>query len=117
MTEAESLVQSIDEIGHGGRVSKSAVRGILGRVYLTMAGYPLNDRSKLEEARKVLKTVIEGKEYRHSLNPDYNQVFINYAQDKYDIGESIWEVNSGKPYGCISGNRDHRRSQRDSEQL
>ena len=92
MTEAESLVQSIDEIGHGGRVSKSAVRGILGRVYLTMAGYPLNDRSKLEEARKVLKTVIEGKEYRHSLNPDYNQVFINYAQDKYDIGESIWEV-------------------------
>jgi hypothetical protein len=28
----------------------------------------------------------------HSLNPSFSQVFINYAQDKYDIKESIWEV-------------------------
>ena len=38
----------------------------------------------------------------HALNPDYAQVFINYAQDKYDIKESILEVefwgNRGDAY-------------------
>jgi len=28
----------------------------------------------------------------HSLNPSYPQIFVNLAGDKYDIRESIWEV-------------------------
>lgn len=28
----------------------------------------------------------------HRLNPSYEEVFVNYAQDKYDSKESIWEV-------------------------
>src|SRR5690606_40790344 len=28
----------------------------------------------------------------HELNTDFRQVFINYAQDRYDIKESIFEV-------------------------
>ena len=28
----------------------------------------------------------------HSPNPDYKQIFINLAADKYDTKESIWEV-------------------------
>lgn len=92
METAESLVPSISTLGFGGRVSKSAVRGILARVCLYMAGYPLLDKSKYEAARMWAKKVIDDTEALHVLNLDYKQVFINYAQDKYDIKESIWEV-------------------------
>ena len=92
MEEAEPLVLGIRELGFGGRVSKSAVRGILARVYLHMAGYPVLDVSKYKDAKIWAKKVIDDTEAKHSLNPSYNQVFINYAEDVYDINESIWEV-------------------------
>lgn len=90
MKEAESLVPEIDQLGYGGRISKSAVQGMLSRVYLYWAGYPVRDISKYEDAKYwAEKVILSGK---HDLNPDYKQIFINYAQDKYDIKESIWEV-------------------------
>lgn len=90
MLIAEKLVPDIQDIGFGGRVSKSAVRGSLARVYLHMAGYPLNDKSKYAESEKwALKIINEG---YHELNPVYSDIFINYAADKYDIKESIFEV-------------------------
>ena len=46
MTAAEPLVPGIKELGFGGAISKSAVRGMLARVCLTMAGSPLKDGSK-----------------------------------------------------------------------
>lgn len=92
MEEAEPLVLDIRELGFGGRVSKSAVRGILARVCLHMAGYPLLDISRYEDARKWAKMVIDDTQAQHELNPSYNQIFINYAEDTYDINESIWEV-------------------------
>jgi len=74
----------------GGRITKSAVQGILARVHLTMAGHPLNDQSQYAEALKwALKVKNSG---LHALNPSYEDVFIKYARDEYDIGESIWEV-------------------------
>ncbi len=92
MKEAEPLVAGISTLGFGGRVNKSAVRGILARVCLYMAGYPLKDVSKYAEARDWAKKVMDDSEANHSLNPSYAQVFINYAQDKYDVTESIFEV-------------------------
>ncbi|NGF56384.1 RagB/SusD family nutrient uptake outer membrane protein [Parapedobacter sp. SGR-10] len=89
---AEKLVPAITEIGHGGRVSKSAVRGMLARVCLYMAGYPLRDVSKYEDARHWAKKVIDDPEAGHELNPDFSDIFIKYARDEYDIKESIWEV-------------------------
>ncbi|MDR6782106.1 hypothetical protein ABIE26_001405 [Pedobacter africanus] len=90
MTEAEGRVLKISQIGFGGRVSKSAVRGILARVCLTMAGYPLKDASKFKDAAEWAAKVNEFGE--HSLNPDYSQVFINLCKDQYDIKESIFEA-------------------------
>jgi hypothetical protein len=92
MTEAESLLQTqtITSLGYGGRVSKTAVQGILARVYLTMAGYPLQDVARYEDALYWARQVVQSGE--HALNPDYKQIFINYAQDKYDVKESIWEI-------------------------
>ena len=92
MEEAEPLVKGIKEIGYGGRISKSAVRGILARVNLYMAGAPLNDVSRYPQALKWAKAVKDDAAAGHLLNTSYNQVFINYAQDKYDIKESMWEV-------------------------
>ena len=90
MTTAEGLVGNIKDFKYSGRVSKTAVEGILARVCLKMAGAPLNDVSKFEEARMWAEKVIKSEV--HNLNPDYAQIFINQTQDKYDIGENLWEV-------------------------
>lgn len=90
MTEAEGLVDSAEDTGFGGRVSKSVVQGILARVCLHMAGEPVKDVSKFEDAKKWAEKVINSG--LHELEPNYEQIFKNYAQDKYNVKESIWEV-------------------------
>jgi hypothetical protein len=89
MTEAEAAVQDIS-VTSAGRISKSAVEGILARVCLFKAGYPNNDAAKYADALKWAKKVIDMG--YHDLNPSYQQVFINLIQNKYDTKESIWEV-------------------------
>jgi len=95
MEQAELLVDEVSDgaatgVNFGGRVSKSAVQGILARVNLKMAGFPLFETARYAEALKwAAKVKDSGK---HRLNPDYRNIFINYAQDKYDVKESIWEV-------------------------
>lgn len=92
MTEAEKLVAPIQELGFSGRVNKSAVRGMLARVCLHMAGHPVKDVSKYAEARSWAKKVIDDAAAGHALNPSYVGVFMNLITDKYDIKESLWEV-------------------------
>jgi hypothetical protein len=90
MTAAEPLVADISTLGFGGQVSKSAVRGMLARVNLHMAGEPLNDANGYAEASKWAKMVIESAV--HELNPSYPDIFMKLAGDQYDIKESIWEA-------------------------
>ncbi len=97
MKAAEGLVEEAENLSGGGRISRSAVRGILARVCLTMAGYPLGDKSRYAEALEWAKKVQESN--LHALNPDYRDIFIKYAKDEYDIKESIWEVEF---YGLLS---------------
>lgn len=90
MERAYDLVESATEVGFGGRVNKSAVAGILARVYLYWAGEPLKDHSKYKNARDWAYKVIQSGE--HALNPSFEDVFVKLAADAYDIKESIWEV-------------------------
>lgn len=90
METASELVEDIQVIGHGGKVSKSAVWGVMARVCLHMAGHPLNEESKYEEAKKWAGKVIDLG--IHQLNDSYEDIFINYMNDVYDYKESIWEV-------------------------
>jgi len=90
MAEAQTLVRKITDIGFSGRVSKTAVQGVLARVNLKMAGEPLKDVARYEDARAWADSVIKSNE--HSLNPDYKQIFINHSSDQYDIKDSIWEI-------------------------
>ncbi len=101
MEKASEMVEDIQTIGHGGKISKSAVWGIMARVCLHMAGSPVNETAKYTEAKKWAEKVINLG--THQLNNSYQDVFINYMQDKYDIKESIWEVefwgdNNTGPY-------------------
>ncbi|WP_207514083.1 RagB/SusD family nutrient uptake outer membrane protein [Longitalea luteola] len=98
MKEAETLVKTATQIGSSGQISKSTVRGILARVYLTMAGAPLHDTEKFKDAREWALKVKESGE--HMLNPDYKQIFINESKDIEDFKECIWEAE------CYGTNND-----------
>ncbi|GGH13210.1 RagB/SusD family nutrient uptake outer membrane protein [Sphingobacterium alkalisoli] len=110
MEAAAEKVADVTTYTNAGRISKSAVWGVLARVNLKMAGAPLRDVARYAEAKEWAKKVIA---YGyHRLNPDYSQVFKNYAQKVYDTRESIWEVEfsyqSGNQYeegmvGSING--------------
>lgn len=111
MTEAEALLNTSTSMGYASRVSKTVAQGILARVCLTMAGYPLNDVAKYKDALTWSKKVVASNE--HALNvsfdPDpalnvfnpssggtsnnaYRQIFITATRDKYDVKESMWEA-------------------------
>lgn len=90
MVASANLVEDMAKIGNGGKVTKSAVWGILARVALSMAGKPLSNHVMYTEAKSWAGKVIATG--YHEVNTDFRKVFINYAQNKYDTRESIWEV-------------------------
>ncbi|SEW35323.1 RagB/SusD family nutrient uptake outer membrane protein [Chitinophaga arvensicola] len=101
MQTAEGNVYTSTELGYSSRISKTTIAGILARVCLTMAGYPLLDNSKYAEALKWASKVKASGE--HSLitqavapdgdnNSGFSQVFVNEMQDKYDVRETMWEA-------------------------
>ncbi|MEA5402762.1 RagB/SusD family nutrient uptake outer membrane protein [Arcicella sp. DC2W] len=92
MTEADSLLydQTTASLGYSERVTRDAVQGMLARVCLFAAGEPVKDTKRFADALSwAMKLRNSG---RHSLNPDFKQIFINQIQDKYDVRESIWET-------------------------
>lgn len=100
MAMAESLLhdQTSTGLGFSGRVSRTVVQGMLARVCLFAAGVPFNQPAKYQEALNWAKKVKDSGE--HELNPSYSQIFINQAQDIYDVKESMWEVEF---YGNMLG--------------
>lgn len=100
MTDAESKVLKASTIGNSSHVSQTAIWGMLARVCLYMAGKPLNDQTKYAEALKWAEKVRDSGEhallttYNQSItNSAYSQVFINEAQDVYDVKECLWEAD------------------------
>ncbi|HMT73947.1 MAG TPA: RagB/SusD family nutrient uptake outer membrane protein [Chitinophagaceae bacterium] len=99
MTWAEANLPTSTANGSPSRVSKTIAQGILSRVCLTMAGYPLNDATKYAEALAWAQKVVASGEHNLKVSYDasltntaYSQIFINHVQDKYDIKESMWEA-------------------------
>ncbi|MEO6916070.1 MAG: RagB/SusD family nutrient uptake outer membrane protein [Chitinophagaceae bacterium] len=91
MTDAEAKCYPATKFGYSSQVSQTTVQGILARVCLTMAGQPLQDQTKYADALKWATKVQQSG--IHSLNPSYSQIFINEAQDVYDIKEAMWEAD------------------------
>lgn len=88
MTLANALVKD-SAFNNPGRVSKNSISGILARVYLHAAGR-LKEPSFYNQARSWAYKVIQSG--KHSLNPDYKQIFINHSANIYDLKECLWEV-------------------------
>jgi len=91
MKTAQPLVKNITDWGTTGHVSQTAIAGIIARVYLKMAGHPLNLGLPMYDSASVwAESVISSG--IHNLNPSYSQIFINESQNIYDINECMWEV-------------------------
>lgn len=78
------------------RICASTIHGILARVYLFIAGNSVSGGDKKAlygKARDHAYAVISSG--KHSLVPEYSQIFVNMISDVYDkeYNESIWEVD------------------------
>lgn len=91
METAAPLVAASSDVDGGWQVNRDAVWGMLARVALNMAGQPVCEESMFLKAASYAKMVMDSG--RHSLNPDFSQVFINQSQNIYDISEVLFEVN------------------------
>ncbi len=75
--------------GAPGKPTSGAAKGMLAKVYLTMATYPLNDVNNYQKAADMAKEVIQSNRYQ--LVPNVADVF----KGQYKYGpEMIWSYNS-----------------------
>lgn len=72
-----------------GRPTSGAAKGLLAKVYLTMATYPVNEPSNYQLAARYAKEVIDEGDYH--LVEDVHEVF---AMDKKYGPEMMWSFNS-----------------------
>ncbi len=106
---AISLLPDAPNVKSNSRISKGAAQGIMARIYLHWAGFPLNDTSKFQEAAKQSLAVIQSG--HHGLNLNINkltignepfldyfpEVFHNLADEVHDPTESMWEIHFAIP--------------------
>lgn len=80
-----------DESAATGRASKMAAKAMLAEVYVTMAGFPVQDSSKKELAKQLLKEVIDatygsGKNWATDIT-EWNKMWIHENDNKYFLFE------------------------------
>lgn len=83
-----------------GRATLAAAQSLLGRVYLTMAGYPLEDESKKELAKELFEEVIEYSEanankYWAKDMDEWYRMWISENDNKYHIFEIQYISENG----------------------
>lgn len=81
-----------------GRITKSAAHAMLGRMYLTGYGYPLNNSSYLAKAKEHLSAVIQGEGQYVTFAPNYADLFKSTNDNKYHIFE-IQHISGGISQG------------------
>ncbi len=89
---------------HTERATKNAAKALLGKVYLTMSGFPLNETAKKDSAAILLKEVIDyaeknNKYWAKDIN-EWNRMWLHENDNKYFIFEIqyIAAANQGNPY-------------------
>lgn len=89
------------ELPYTGRVTQSAAKGILARIYLFRAGEHFRDKATPHPDRQFFfsearRWALEVKESAiHGLVNPYSRVFLDLSEDKYNstgVLESIWEA-------------------------
>jgi len=83
-----------------GRATKAAANALLGKVYLTMSGFPLKDTSKKELAKEYLEKVItysksNSNKYWASTGTEWQKIWVSDNDNKYHIFEIQYIAQSG----------------------
>jgi hypothetical protein len=85
---AEGMI--MDQRPEPGRVGKAAVKGMLAEVYLTMAGWPLNDQSKLAlSAQKAAEVIANKEQYGVALMLNFRDIWTE--ENKFNQ-EQLWAI-------------------------
>lgn len=101
---AENLADAAKDFqnkAHSERVTRIAAEALLGKVYLTMAGFPLKETDKKVLAQELFKKVIDevgGKYFAPTMN-DWNHMWIHENDNKYALFEIqyIAAADQGNP--------------------
>ena len=93
-----AAVASLEEGNGTGRITKGAAQALLGKVYLQMAGVPLNQNDKYALAAEQFEAVINSGQY--SMLDDFQQVF-DYENELNS--EMVWVVEHDAPGQTIDG--------------
>ncbi|MEO6522415.1 MAG: RagB/SusD family nutrient uptake outer membrane protein [Mucilaginibacter sp.] len=86
ITDLQYAAANLDKVYTGadaGRVGSLAANALLGQVYITMGGYPLNDATAYAKAETVLTSIIADVNARFS--PTYAGLFTLANENKYDL--------------------------------
>jgi len=86
ISDLEYAAANLDPVYKGadaGRVGSLAAKCLLGQVYVTMAGYPLNDNTAYGKAETVFSGIMNDVKTRFA--PDYAYIFDVTKENKYDL--------------------------------
>lgn len=75
-----------------GKITSGGAAAMLAKVYLTMAGFPLMQTDKYENARQLLADLVDNKKYgsHYRLLPEYSQLF---NESTGPGNEGMWIIN------------------------
>lgn len=77
-----------------GRITEWAAKGILARVYMTMAGYPLNETDRLNDAKSLLEEIIAQEGSYITWADNYADLFSYDSDNQFHIFEIQYESGS-----------------------
>lgn len=88
----DNLPNTWDGTENEGRLTSGSAAALLARVYITMAGYPLQKTDMWNEAKTILKEFIDDKKYgsQYGLFSEYADAFKN---ENIPGKESVWTIN------------------------
>ena len=92
VSDLTAAIDDLEVFGNSGQLSKGAVQALLGKVYLQMAGIPLNQTDKYALAAEQFEAVIESGQY--ALLDDFQQIF-DFENELND--EMVWVVEHDAP--------------------
>ena len=92
----DSLPGNYTAAGDVGRVTSWAVKGVLAKVYLTMAGYPLKQTAMMNNAKALLEDIIshEGSTPKLTLTSNYADLF-GYKNDNLHNMLEVQYISGG----------------------
>jgi len=91
-------LKNVYDTPNKGRITKSAAHAMLGRIYLTGYGYPLNNSSYLTKAKEHLSAVIQVEGQYVTFATNYADLFKSVNDNKYHVFE-IQHISGGLSQG------------------